>query len=847
ILDRFGRLSCKKGTKANWGNVPSTKTNACAALKQELQELEDVRVAELEAVRRVVLMPLLEQVRGMVAAYGEERKKEGKAEFHDLLVWARDLLRQSAPAREHFQRRFSHILIDEFQDTDPIQAEIAFLLAAKGNPNGNDGRPSDWRKLPLVPGKLFVVGDPKQSIYRFRRADIAAVEMVCKLMGEEATPLYQNFRSQQPIIAWVNSVFGAWMGSGAAGIQAAYTELTHRWVPEDLSANLGVHWLGQPVKARAIQIRRMEAEHVVEVLQDICSKWKVRSPADGPLRVAEYRDVCVLMPARTCLPQLERALDQANVPYRVESQSLVLGTHDVQELLSCLRAIDSPVDQVALIAALRSSAFACSDAELLAFVRQGGRFDYTNPGGAEGPVREAMQVLHEYHGKRLWMPPDELIESFIRDRRMMEVSFGRPRPRERLRRLRLVTDRAGTFRRTAGGSLRAFLDWIERLADENVRMAENVSAETDEDAVRIMTIHSAKGLEFPVVVLIGVGNSRPSRGSVTIFDRKSRSVEVNIGSKNAVFCTAGYVAAKELEKEAGEAEDVRLMYVAATRARDHLVVSLYRKDTEDDNTLAGNMCRCVGDTPDLWREATPGSGCAMDKTTVLPEQPWEDNCERRREWLENRELMLKVASRPVSLAVTALSKVNKEEAEQGEVFFRKGRGGSNLGRAVHSVLQSVDLATGSNLDDISRAQAAGEGIPERWQEVRDLASNALASPVVKRAVASGRYHREVFVGLPVSGTVLEGFIDLLFEEPDGVVIVDYKTDSIGEEQTAAKAQHYRTQAGAYILAVQQITGKKVKEVVFVFLRPQREERLKDIVGLATDAQEAVAAATAVPS
>ncbi len=845
-LVQFGKLSCRSGKKTDWDNVPDTKTNACTALKDILKDMEEAKAEELEAVRRAVLMPLLERVRVMVTGYEEERKEAGKAEFHDLLVWARDLLRHSAVARRHFQRRFTHILIDEFQDTDPIQAEIAFYLAASEIHEGKDGEPLDWTQLKLVPGKLFVVGDPKQSIYRFRRADIAAVEAVCRLMGGNVTPLQQNFRSQEPIIAWVNSVFSKWMGAGEAGIQAAYKELTHRWKPEDSVPHLGVHRLGQQVDGRAIDVRREEAQGVAGLLQQVRSGWKIRAEAEGPLRTAEYRDVCVLMPARTCLPQLERALDQANVPFRVESQSLVLSTHDVQELLSCLRAIDSPVDQVALIAALRSSAFACSDAELLKFVQDGGRFDYTQPGKAGGPVQEALLALHEYHRKRLWTPPDELIEAFVRDRKMMEVSFGRLRPRERLRRLRLVVDQAGAFRRTVGGSLRAFLDWIERLADERVRLAENVTAEADEDAVRIMTIHSAKGLEFPVVVLIGLGNSRPSRGSTTIYDLNSRNVEVSIGTnRGGAFCTAGYTAAMDSEKLADEAEDARLMYVAATRARDHLVVSLYRKATKEDKSLAGTICRLAGEEADLWDELgqNPYDAGAPVKV-VSGDKAEEDSSARRDEWVKNRRRVLELASRPTSLAVTSLARIDKEEAEQGEVFYQKGRGGTNLGRAVHSVLQSIDLATGANLDNFSRAQAAAEGMPDRWGEVRDLSLKALESSAVKRAVASGSYHREVFVGLPVSDTVLEGFIDLLFEEQDGVVIVDYKTDAIGEQETEETARRYRLQAGAYILAVQKITGRKVKEVTFVFLRPQREETLTDVAELAMSAQEAAVSAIA---
>ena len=155
-------------------------------------------------------------------------------------------------------------------------------------------------------------------------------------------------------------------------------------------------------------------------------RWQVRKDASGTLGDAEFRDICLLLPTRTGLDILEQALEETNVPYRIESQSMVVATEDVRELLNCLRAIASPADQVAVVAALRSSAFACSDVELLEFVDGGGRFDYFQPGAAAGPVAESLEELRKFHNQRVWTPPDQLIEQFIRDRRMVELSFGRP-------------------------------------------------------------------------------------------------------------------------------------------------------------------------------------------------------------------------------------------------------------------------------------------------------------------------------------------------------------------------------------------------------------------------------------
>ena len=173
------------------------------------------------------------------------------------------------------------------------------------------------------------------------------------------------------------------------------------------------------------------------------------------------------------------------------------------------------------------------------------------------------------------------------------------------------------------------------------------------------------------------------------------------------------------------------------------------------------------------------------------------------------------------MAVTAIANIAKEEAEKGEVYYRRGRGGTNLGRAVHSVLQSVDLATAIGLEHISKAQAEAEGIPRRWQEVAELAKRGIESSIVGRAVASGNYYREVFVSAALENGLVEGFVDLLFED-DGIVIADYKTDIIDDDMDEKRLEQYKLQAGAYALAISEVIGRTVKEVVLVFVRSGKE-------------------------
>ena len=862
------RLSTRSGSQTNWDKDDVTGVNACKLLKDMLQELEGLRLEEIGALRAATFTPALEAARKFVVDQSARRKEEGHAGFHDLLVWARDMLRNNPDARRRFQRRFHHLLVDEFQDTDPIQAEIAFFLA--GDPDDRAGSMSkDWEAIVPTPGKLFMVGDPKQSIYRFRRADIVTMAHVRNHLVHESTPLQQNFRSQQSIISWVNHVFSRWMrNEDGSELQAEYRDLvaTHGVLKDGEEESPSVYFVGEGVDGNAESARRLEGLAVAALARRIKEeRWQVRSQESGGWRDATYRDICLLLPSRTNLETLEQALETADVPYRIESESIVLGTEDVRQLLNCLRAIDSPGDQVALVAALRSTAFSCSDVELLQFVDDGGRFDYLHPGSSRGPVAEALAVLRESNKKCGLKPPDELIEEFIRERHLVELSFDRRRPRERWRRLRFVVEQARAYQRAGGSSLRGFLDWIERQVVERARAVESPAPESDEDCVRIMTIHAAKGLEFPVVVLTGFGSTPNRNADNVIVDRTSGRAEIQLTLSGGIHVpTPGYEAAKGRESAAAEAEDVRLAYVACTRAKDHLVVSLFRRGVKKDTTRAAKLEEFCSDRLDLFQKLDWESlvEAAVAFTPMADEEraaPGGDFADLRAQWEAQRESTIEKASQVQAQAVTAIAQrvkgqppsvpaeedvtSEKAEAGEGEIPYRRGRGGTNLGRAVHAVLQSIDLLTGEGLEEICRAQAEAEGIGDAAEDVLELSRNALATDTVKGLVdsvkqGSANYYREVFVSTKLGDRLVEGFIDLLIDAPDGITIVDYKTDRLTTKQVQELGPEYEVQLGLYAWAVGETTGKPVREATLLFLRPQEERRFPDPQALILKALDA---------
>ncbi|MDE2939833.1 MAG: UvrD-helicase domain-containing protein [Chloroflexota bacterium] len=858
------------GNQQNWDRDPVTGENACVALRDLFLEPQEAVVAELEAGKRRALDELVGSLTNFVLDYAGRRRVEGRAEFQDLLVWARDLLRDEIKVRDHFRQRFSHLLIDESQDTDPIQAEIAMFLAEDvSERTAGEERPTSWENIKPERGKLFVVGDPKQSIYRFRRADVEQMLHLRNRMaagGGRTVNLVQNFRSQKPVVAWVNSLFGRWMGaeeeeSSLNGGQAGYVEMAHRW-SADIDSSVGprVWSLGDEEEAQpAGEVRRAEAAGIAALLRQMVSEGWLRldQAATNAAGREEYvpvafSDICILIRSRTPLPALERALESADIPYRLESASLVFESQEVRDLLNCLRAIDNPADRVATVAALRSPAFGCSDVDLLRHHEAGGTFDYLsgNTGRGDPVVAEGLESLRQFHLRRMWERPGTLIERFVRDRMLLEGATSHPRMREQWRRYRFMVERAAQYAEAGGKSLGSFIGWIEDQVEERVQVTETPVPESDEESVRVMTMHSAKGLEFPVVVLTGINITPPKGLKAALFDRQRGAMEVSLGPEKGSISTPGYADLAEKEELMQGAEQVRLMYVAATRARDHLVLSLRRKEGEE--TTAHAISSYMAERPELWETVVlkgaapqPAADHDGDDQAVVPRPvAREHTVEARDEWLAGRHELIANRGRPRFTSATALGQGKRQDQErkdeqewgQGDEPWRRGRAGTQVGRAVHAVLQSINLATGEGLEERARAQATAEGIPNREDDVIRLSRIAVNHELVRRAVRSNRLWREVPVAAPVEGGFLHGFIDLLFEEPDGLVVVDYKTDSVDEDRVEEAVEKYRLQGGAYAYAVSRATGTRVKEVRFLYLEAETEVLLPDLDGAVREAE-----------
>jgi ATP-dependent helicase/nuclease subunit A len=398
--------------------------------------------------------------------------------------------------------------------------------------------------------------------------------------------------------------------------------------------------------------------------------------------------------------------------------------------------------------------------------------------------------------------------------------------------------------------LRAFVNWMESRAGEAILDNEGAGLDDDEDAVRVLTIHGAKGLEFPIVFVAGLGSSPPNRPGSYLVDRTTGELAVSIGSKhtNRNFELGPVERLKDLEKKHGEAEYARLLYVATTRARDHLVVSLYHSSKAWSTCGARRLiehgaARHAGRRPDLATEAKSTRRAFEDLEPDTAEEPADEDFAAARLDLMATATDLRYTS------ATAIGQQRKDEKTDESEPWSRGRGGTRLGRAVHAAVQSLPLdATDEPIAAFARAQAVAEAIPHRAAEVQQLVRWILrSSRAAGRARAARRALREVPFALRVDGTVLEGFIDMLIETEDGIEIVDWKTDQITEAEVAQRLTEYETQAGLYVYGIEAATARKVSAVTYVFAGPGVEVSPGDPHELSKDAFAELARAAEVVS
>ena len=827
-LGELAKVTAKGGDATKWKRYHSSPS-VLPDFRQAVVAAVGAAAQAIKACNEERRLTLGAHLRDFTLESVQLRQRDGELEFHDLLVLARQLTATNVEVRTQLHQRYTHLLLDEFQDTDPIQLELAVRIAAQPA-----GQTDDWKLLIPLPGRLTVVGDPKQSIYRFRRADIAQFLQAKDQIGADRATLSANFRSASPVIAWVNETMGQLIRY-EPDVQPAYEPL--------IAARQGGHHHGTVTvlgaqahtnlpRAAAELLREEEAADVAAVVvQALAEAWPVWR--NGALQPCEPGDIAILLPSRLSLPALQAALAACEVPYRAENSSLVYAAPEIRALMLALRAADDPTDELAIVSALRTPLFGCSDRHLYEWKvthDQPWRLITEAPAELQShPVARALICLREVSTRIKYSTPSQLLSWLVEERCVMELALVQRDSRDVWRRVRFVVDQARAWSEAGGHGVRRYLLWTRLQGDEGRFVAETVLPETDHDVVRIMTVHAAKGLEFPITVVSGLtATPHGVRGRRVVWPPGTWTLSEKDDPT--------YIQFAPVDEQMSEAERRRLLYVACTRAMDHLVVSLHRGERPNRSAAHELAAASAGAT---HRSFERTDATMPPRAATAGELPWADEGT----WLSTWQLDLAAASHPAALSATALAArasggqpptakdpgLLKDPVDLDLPPWQRGRYGTAVGRAVHAVLQFADLRTGANIPALAAAQAAAEGVIGLERTIDRLARSALRAPIVSQGQA-GQHWRELFVATQVSGTVVEGYIDLLVRDPErGLVVVDYKTDQIADgPERAQRLARYGIQLAAYALALEELLGEPIAGGVLVMCRTSGAAEQVDI-------------------
>jgi ATP-dependent helicase/nuclease subunit A len=812
------------GAQRNW-----TDGHDCKRTKELFVDLREAIDEIKPAMRTEVLTGVLPLADEFVREQEERRRRDGIADFDDLLNWSRRLLLESREARDYFRRRFKALLVDEFQDTDPVQAEIALLLTSDDEPG------EKLLALRPRPGGLTVVGDPKQSIYRFRRADISMYDDVqTGPLAGDAPQLSQNFRSVKGVIDWVNEVFDRLIVKQER-VQPENVRLQHGGgsLSDESRSVCVVH---APPADKADEARRNEAALIAGTIRRCVDEgWPVRG--DDRERPATWRDVAILFPARTGIDFFEDALRRLDIPYRVEGGRSFFVRQEVRDLSAVLTAIDDPRDEVSVVAALRSAAFGCSDEDLYLHVARGGRLDYR--GEAEGSpdsVRDAFAHLKDLNRARARMSLARLVRTTVERLKLVEVSLAGWNGQQAAANLAKLVEQARAFSSGGGGGLRSFARWLAEQQGGRDTEEAGIS-EASDDAVRLVTMHSAKGLEYPIVALANLGAQVPHRVE-PVPDREGRRLHLRVSNERVQFATPDFETFWAAETAQLDAEMLRLLYVATTRARDRLIISVSYSGKTPGPRLAALLpslppadapVETVTDGCFVINPATLSTVAEDEPPAVLapPRSKLVDALAAREAWERDRQLTARSAR-----AELAVHPATKDEGDAPIPATLLGADDAPLivgdgppapvGEALHRVLELIDLRAPDDLDSIVASVCRVAGLEDHANDLRAMASACLESDALARALAADELWREVPYTAQVDDGYATGRIDLVFREGDELRVVDWKSDSVGPGTVAAAAEGHRRQAEAYATALESASGHTVDAVIFVFPRARSE-------------------------
>ncbi len=766
------------------------------------------------------------------------QRADNVVSFDGLLMRCRELIRTDRAVANRYRAELAALLVDEYQDTDPIQDEIVRLLS---------------EGVPPAP-ELFIVGDAKQSIYRFRGADVAVFDRA-REAASAAIPLRLNRRSVRPVLDFVNLVGERAMRSGGESPappywiewKAEHALVDHRGNPHQRPA---VELILSPSDGSAGQRRGKEACAIaMRCAAIVADNEPVADPQDGALRPARFGDIALMLRSFGAVAIYERALRAASVPFYTVKGRGFFGCREVLDLSALLAAIDDSNDSLNLAAALRSPLFGLSDDCMLAIALhleerrtagRGGGFEtlFVDSGedfgwlGAERELtRAARDTLIELRAMRDREPLSAILGRAIELTRFEAVLLTLDEGRQRAANVRKLAELARTFETRSFFGLADFVAHLRLLAETEPLEAQAEMAGENEDVVRLMTIHQAKGLEFPIAIVADLGRRPPRSTSPPLLSRTGGVIaQDHVGAGENPLPNP---LLKELRAEVRDeerAESARILYVAMTRARDCLILS---EGSSEKSEWTKHIRAAIG--PDKIESFTGKNkaeatitvaGASPDLKVIIrragPEPPTPASvaaapCAPTSAAAIFDLAKVRLAARPRLAHELIISpRALDDFARCPRQFFLRheaaipetsgwagGTGSIDAGSAAHAVLENLARGlSGTNIErELSRlvgAYAGEASLDEsrRAEIVRDLARYVRSDLARASTTEIGR-EIPFFMRFEDDGLLMfvRGQIDLVVKERGQIIVRDYKYARPGAEDA------YALQLGCYVLAV----------------------------------------------
>ncbi|TGU46790.1 ATP-dependent endonuclease [bacterium M00.F.Ca.ET.152.01.1.1] len=665
----------------------------------------------LQNVASRVLADLIAQVQPVLLRFRDHKRSAALLDFDDLIFAARGLLRDHDDVRRSLATRFAHVLVDEFQDTDPLQTEIFWRLC--GEPPA-DGSTADWSAFQIRPGALFLVGDPKQAIYRFRGADVSAYvrarDAFLAQNPDSVLSISTNFRSCAPILTYVNERFETLLSSeGQPGFTALDSFHADRGEALCVAA-LDVAVADENGKATAEQQRDAEAEVVAEMCARLIGSKMILDRRSGASRVCRPGDIALLAPTGSDLWRYEEALERHGIPVATQAGKGLFRRQEIQDLIALTRVLADRRDTLALGALLRGPLVGLTEEELLDIIWTLPRSeDYpdalprldlgVDASGIEHTLaRTTIDKLQALYRRTNSTTPHDLLSQAVDVMRVRPILLERHRGQaERaLANVDLYLSLTSAF---AVRGLRAFAETMTAAWTDESRAVEG-RPDAQEEAIALYTMHAAKGLEWPIVVPVNTMTGIMAPESA-VTDRDSDIFYCPVFGVRPV----GYDDARDAEKAELDRERIRLWYVAATRARELLV--LPRLDAAPsksawifllDLSLGKLPALDLSDlSPDVGA-APAGQSNPQTREIFTAEAAAIADCHRRLTWLapSRDETSIGPVVTPEAAEIWAVSGAGQphDDANRASV-----QGGRERGLILHKLFEEV--LTGETADDVA--------------------------------------------------------------------------------------------------------------------------------------------------